>query len=196
MLTQNMAQFTQLAPYIDGLFFEKTLITKALAQTLTTFDNLKVVQLCFSHDAKILANSSSLREIYAYWGVAQNNFSVFRKTMMMYASRMPNLKRIYVRNNSQKFRKFEFGEMDAARKQLAGACKLKIHVRTDELSAVGHLDDIQREYDTIQIERVESEEVKNPLVTEYLIGKKMTDAYVEEFKFKVNSRRNWWHRWW
>lgn len=168
-LVQNMAESSELLQYIDGLFFEKESITRALAQTLTKFQNLRVLQLYLSENADIVAGIQTLQELYAYWGVDRKNFAIYQKSLMTFASRMPNLKRIYIRNDSQKFSKFGFDQMDAARKQLAGACKLKIFVRTDERSATGFLNDIQREYETIDIERIETEEVKNPLVTEYLL---------------------------
>lgn len=189
-----MPQFIQLAPYIDGLYFEGAGIDNNLARTLTTFDNLKILQHDFSSDAQILATIPTLQEVYCHWGVNKHNFRAYRETMMVYATRSPNLKRIYMRNNSKPFDKFKIDEMNVARKRLPGACKLKIHFRTDELSYMGALNDIQRVYDTIEIERVESEEVNNPLVNEYLIGEK-TKEYKGDREFLKKLRR-YGGRWW
>lgn len=191
VLAQNIVQFSQLAQYIDGLYFEHYDITDNLAQTLTKFENLKVLQFNFSMNAQILSNIPTLQEIYAYWGITSQNFSAYREAMMIYASRLSNLKRIYMRNNSQKFEKFKFDEMNAARIRLIGACKLKIHFRTDEQSVVCALNDIQRDYDTIGIGRVENVEVNNPLVTEYLIGKKINEFNIDRFIQKCKFCSCW-----
>lgn len=193
MLTNNMSQFIQLAQYIDGLYFEDSGISDNLAQTLTTFDNLKVLQLNISMGAQILTGIQTLQVIYAYWGVNHSNFRNYREAMMIYASRLPNLKRIYMRNNSQKFERFDFDEFDAARIRLADACKLKIHFRTDELAHMGALNDIQREYDSIEIDRVETEEIKNPLVTDYLIGQNLTQSSSDYMRNHYGRNRG--HRW-
>lgn len=173
MLSENMAEFTQLSPYIDGLFFDKYPITGNLAKTLTAFKSLQALQLYFLHDAKILADIPTLREIYAYWDVDHDTYSVYRTSVMSYASSLPKLKKIYIRDNSQKrSERFQFDCIDVVRKELAGACKLKIHVRADDMF---HKDAkiIQGKYDNIEVERVESEEVENPLVTEHLSNAKV-----------------------
>lgn len=186
MLTLNMPQFIQLRQYIDGLYFEKAGINESLAQTLSTFENLKVLQLNILSGVQTLTEIQTLQVVYAFWGVTSQGFRAYREAMMTYASRLRNLKRFYVRNNVKPFEIFKFDEFDAARSQLADACKLSFYFRTDELSYMGELNDIQREYDNIGIDRVETEEFRNPLVTEYLIGHIM----------KESSNRERGYSWW
>lgn len=170
ILDQYVTQFERLSPYIDGLFFEKEPISETLAQTLTRFQHLKALQLHLSEHDGSLAGIAALEEIYSYCEVDETNFAIYKRILVTFASSMPHLKRIYIRNNTQKFKEFEFDKMDAARQQMAGACKLKIYVRSDEPSATGALNDIRRQYETIDIERVETEEVRNPLVTDDLLS--------------------------
>lgn len=162
LLPQNMAQFPQLAQYIDGSFFQYN----EPVQTLNTFHNLKVLHLGFLTRVQILIEIQTLQEIYIHWRIRKNDFQSYRESMTLFASRLPNLKRIYMSYDSQKFEEFKFDEMDAARKQLAGACKLKIIFKLSD-SYMGCLNDIQREYETIEIERFESEELKNPFMNHY-----------------------------
>lgn len=189
VLNQNMDQFARLHQYVDGLYFQNAGIQNNLARALHTFSHLKILQLNITSTdpGYRFFDIAPLQEIYAFYGVCTQTFRQYRAAMMLFARRLPRLKRFYMRNNSQPFDRFEFGEMDEARKRLPGACKLKIHVRSDELSYMGALNDIQREYDTIAIERVETEQVKNPLVTEFLIGEKLKESNVGR------SRRR--HRW-
>lgn len=77
-----------------------------------------------------------------------------------------------MRNNSVNFNMIGFSEMDAARKQLIGAGKLKLFIRMNNRNVryTGSLSEVQQEYDTICIDQIESEQVKIPLIHEHLIG--------------------------
>lgn len=96
--------------------------------------------------------------------------------MITYAENTPTLKKIYMRNNSQRFDRFEFDELDLARKELVGANKLKLYFKTDEWDFTGTLDDICCDYDMVQILRVETEHVDNPLITEYLTTRALSHS--------------------
>lgn len=145
-----------------------------------TFDQLKVLQLNISQSASLLSKLVSLEEIFVYWGVDRTNFKSYGSALLTYAETTPTLKKIYMRNNSQPFERFEFDELDSARKELDGANKLKIYFKTEELDFTGKLNAIKCDYDMVEILRVETEHVANPLVTEYLTTKKLnTSPYLD-----------------
>lgn len=171
-LKRFLGKLESLAPYIEGLYFENS-IDAELANLLLGFENLKVIQFTITSNADIVCRIPNLQEIYVFWGVNSSNFQQYRQAMMTFARRAPKLKKIYVRNNSQTFDKFKFNDMNAERRLLPGAEKLKIYIRTDELYYMGKLNDIERNYDLVEIVRVESENVKNPLIDEYLTTKQL-----------------------
>lgn len=165
----NFDKLANLGPYIEGLYFEKGVIDAKLAKQLVTFENLKVLQVELGiRNAKQLAAIPNLEEIFVYWGVNKQNFTSYSSSLLEYASQLPNLKKIYLRNNTIPFEKFNFKGLQRARRKLPGAQKLQIYFKTDETSHTGKLNKIDRNYGMIEVVRVETENVKNPLVTEYL----------------------------
>lgn len=176
MLTTNLGPFMLLGPYIEGLYFEKLGIDMNLTQIIMTFDHLKVLQLNVAVNANFLSKIVSLEEIYAYWGVDKTNFNKYQAAMLTYAKNTPKLKKIYLRNNSQPFDRFDFVNLDLARKDLHGANKLKIYFKSEECSFTGKLNAIECDYDMVEIVRVETEHVDNPLITEYLTTKQLSQS--------------------
>lgn len=162
--------------YIEGLYFENTGIDATLARTIITFEHLKVLQMNIAASAQLLSKSLSLEEIYAYWGVNSKNFKLYQQAMLTYAEKTPTLKKIYMRNNSQPFERFDFDEIDLARQELDGAKKLKIYFKTEEWNFTGKLNAINCDYDMVEIVRVETEHVANPLITEYLTTKQLSSS--------------------
>lgn len=174
-LTRNMNQLIELAPHIEGLYFENTIINDNLARALVSFDQLKVLQFNISANAAILSKVPSLEEIFAYWGVNSSNFVRYREAMLVYVLATPTLKKMYFRNNSQSFVRFKFNELDEGRRSLSGAKKLKIYFKTEEMHFTGQLSGVKCDFDTIEVLRVETEHVNNPLITEYLTTKQLTE---------------------
>lgn len=183
MLTNQMARFIPLGPYIEGMYFEKVDIDVNFARIINTFDRLKVLQMSIhENSAAVLSKSLSLEEIFVYWGVNSSNFKAYHEAMLTYAGKTPTLKKIYMRNNSQSFDRFEFEAMNLERQQLNGANKLKIYFKSEEWNFTGKLSDICCDFDTIEVVRVETERVDNPLITEYLTTKQLStenNSYME-----------------
>lgn len=178
-LNANLGQFILLGPYIEGLYFEKNSIDPHLARTIITFDQLKVMQLNIAVNADILSQAPNLEEIFAYWGVDKSNFKKYQEAMTTYAKNTRTLKKIYLRNNSQPFERFEFHQLDEARKELADAKKLKIYFKTEDSHLTGKLSAVKCDFDMVEVVRVETEHVVNPLITEYLTTKQLSmDPYL------------------
>lgn len=169
-----------LAPYIEGLYFESILYAD-IANVLVRFENLKVLKFTISAEADVISRIPNLQEIYADWGAYDSRGIVryrYREALMIYARRSPKLKKIYVRNDPQTIDKFGFNEINAERRLLPGAEKLKIYFRTDEPhDTMRKLNEFQRNFDMIEIVHVESEIFKNPLITEYLRAKPLNQLW-------------------
>lgn len=184
-LKQNHVKLVSLAPFIKGLYFEKDAIDAELANILVTFEHLKVLQFKIARNAAQLITIPSLEEVYIPWAVNSSNFQMYNRHLLIAARRSPNLKRIYLRNNSQRFDRFAFAEMDTERRRLVGAQKLKIYFKSGEPKRMGRLNDITRNYEMVEIVRVETEPVRNPLVSDYLT----TKDFRENASYGYRSRR-------
>lgn len=178
-LNQNLKQLATLAPYIEGLYFENVFVDKDLVKVIAKCEHLKMIQLNFPAEKKIrwMIHVPKLEEIFVYRGVSISNFSKYHKVMLMLVGQMRNLKKIYIRNNSRGFHDFGLDQLDAERRKLTGAPKLKIHIKTNETSSTGRWNETVCEFDKIEAVRVESESFNNPLVTESLTTKGLQGRY-------------------
>ncbi|XP_055313386.1 uncharacterized protein LOC129574873 [Sitodiplosis mosellana] len=183
-LTNKMDQLILLGPYIEGLYFEKIGIDGNFARTINTFDQLKVLQLNIAVNASLLSKALSLQEIFAYWGVNSQNFKSYQEAMLMYAANTPTLKKIYLRNNSQLFDRFNFDVLNLVRQKLDGARKLKIYFKSEECEFTGKLNDVNCDFDMVEVMRVETEHVANPLITEYLTTRQLSTENNSYMQYK------------
>lgn len=168
-LNDNLDKLKALAPYIEGLYFQSGMIDAQLAKMLVTFNKLKVVQADLGiRNAKQLVDIPNLTVLYARSGVSQTNFDSYSKAMLLFAGRSLSLKKIFLRNSSIPFDTFKFKELDSKRRKLLGAKKLKIHFNTQFERQNRELKNIVRDYGSVGIDRVETEIVKNPLVTDLI----------------------------
>lgn len=191
MLDRHLNELIFLSPYIEGLYFEKIDISDELAHIIIVCDRLKVLQLNIASNFELLSRSNSLEEMFAYWGVNTANFQSYYDALFRYAVYTPNLKKIYMRNNSQPFEKFDFSLLDTERLEWGGTNKLKIYFRTDETTFTGKFNDVERDHYSIEVLRVETEHVDNPLVTDYLTTVQLNQSTYEYFHSRRNGRRYW-----
>lgn len=192
-LQRNLDKLVALAPYIKGLYFDTKVINKEFVIALTKLENLKVLQYNFATNINgLMANIPNLEEIYVYWGANAQNIAKYQKSMLFFASNSPKLKKIYLRNNSQPFKDFDFKEYDSKRRQLPGARKLKIYFKSDEPGCTGPLNEIQRNFDLIEVLRVESENVKNPMINEWTVARKMSKSSFRRYNSYARRGFNYW----
>lgn len=166
-LSKNLKLLKSLSPNIDGLYFDNTVINKALANTISKMIDLKVLQTRASTMVKYLVDLPNLEEYYFSRGVVSGTFDRIQETMMLFATRSVKLKKMFFRNNSRSLNAFQFDVFDEGRKKLPGAEKLSIYVKYMSSCGFADLSSIKLNYDTLKIYTAERGDVKNPLVNEY-----------------------------
>lgn len=172
----NVGGLLSLAPYIEGLYFGHKL-DKTFAQSLVTFEHLKVLQIDIREHSDEIAAIPNLREIYVYWAVTQSNRSSTQRAMLNFAQHSKKLKKIFLRSESQEYEAEVFQQLNARRCGLLNAEKLRIYFKTENA-----LNNIECNYDKIELLNVETEIVKNPFVNEYNTTKKFTDLTYGRFR--------------
>lgn len=177
-LDDSLEQLKALAPYIEGLYFQSGVIDANLAKILVTFNKLKVLQVDLGiRNAKRLVDIPNLTVLYAKSGVSRYNYDSYSKAMLLFAGRSLSLKKIFLRNSVVPFQMFKFKELDTKRRKLLGAKKLKIHFNTQFERQNREMKNIVRDYGSVEIDRVETEIVKNPLVTDLITKMPQSSFY-------------------
>lgn len=185
-LENSLDLLIELEPNIDGLYFEEIIINKKLATAISKLENLKILQVRGSEMVKkYLVDLPNLEELYIARPVKSGTFQAIHDTMLLFASRSTKLKKIYFRNNSQPFANFKFHEFDKERKKLGNAENLIIYVRTQQTDGTGLLSDIKLDYETLQIKRPRMEDIKNPLMDEFL--------YSIDTAFNLSYGQSWYY---
>lgn len=169
---KNSDRLELLAPYLVGLYFESVFL-KCFAPVFPKLIKLKVLQAIeYIPNIDLLRLLPSLEEIYI--PCLRRPLSYFEAGIRTLATRLPKLKTLFLNqylfrslNNllsfsSDSFDKenFEmFGEIDDERKKLPGVKWLKVYLEVEH-----SLNEVKTDFDTIAIERSQSEAITNPFI--------------------------------
>lgn len=166
-----IAEMTSLQSNIVGLYFPGIVINEKLANTISAFENVRVLLLRACENNKTIAQMVKLEEVYSDRGWHNDNFVYMYGTMRTLVGAAAKLKKLYIRNNRIPFTQFKFAKLDRNRMKLNGACKLKIYIDSAENDNTGKLDDAERTFNRIEIIRTSTEPTGNPHVArlEYMI---------------------------
>lgn len=166
------------------MYFEDKFIEEDLAEEIVKCENLKMIQLNLPALKKVrwLTTLPKLEEFFVYRGIAGSTSSKYLKILKMLAGEVPQLKRIYIRNNAIPFDEFGLDTLDEERHKLADAENLKVYFKTEETSSTGRLNSTECKFDKIEAMRVESEPLNNPLVTEYLTTKGISRHFYRRYR--------------
>lgn len=172
VLSKNLKSLLALRTNVDGLYFDGRILHKPLAETISKFEHLKILQAKSCQSLELLADLPNLEELYISHGIKLKSFPQIHGIMSTFISQSANLKLLYVRNNAQPYRNFGFDSFDESRKNVANrADDLTIFFKSEAEYRVDELARMKLAYDTFKIAAVGVEDVNNPLVTEYLYSR-------------------------
>lgn len=163
LFRDNLDKLNSLSAHIEGLYFGPNLIDDNLAKAISIFENLKVLELNIGSNANLLSQSPNLRE--NFFCIDCSTFEKDRTAILTYSTQTPSWKKIYIHNSYFLFYEFNFQEIAYPRQKLAKANKIQIFFKNNESDPAGRSDEIECYYDTISVERIETEPVFSPLIT-------------------------------
>lgn len=169
---ENSDRLELLAPYLVGLYFE-CMVPKCFAPIFPKLFKLKVLQAIeYIPNIELLRVLPNLEEIYI--PCLRRPLSYFEAGNRTLATGLPKLKTLFLNhylfrslNNLLSFgsdsfddENFEvFAEIDDERKKLPGAKRLKVYLEVEH-----GLNEVKTDFDTIAIERSQSEAITNPFI--------------------------------
>lgn len=169
---EKPGQLELLAPYIVGLYFQ-SFVLKCFETVFPKLIKLKVLQAIeYVPDIELVRLLPNLEEIYI--PCLARPFSYYEDGIRTLATGLPKLKKLFLNHylhpslsnmlnyGSDFFDEENFGifdEIDAERKKMSGVRKLKVYLEVEH-----NLNKVKTEYDTIGIERSQTEAITNPLI--------------------------------